>query len=519
MRADELRRELSEMADEPPVTVEDVRTVMQRGHRRIVRRYLGISAVALIVVIGLVSFGARGQSPSEHVEVRPTVPTTVAPTRPRPQAQSVASSGTGVIIFTSANVGWICGDPMLHTGDGGRTWQASSFGESRAGQATACASVPGDDLWAVVGTTHPSVLAVQGGSSLTTEAPLPAQPDASAVQITFADAQHGWVLARATAVAGTSGLLYRSTNSGLTYTRVSASAPSSGVAFSSATEGWGISEGADLLHTTDAGSTWNEVRVPFPTPGPREGIVFETISVAGPLIVAQGRRNEGHRSSEFFDVSHDDGRTWTLRYGPTAPLGASPPVAIVDAEHWRLLANPSVWITDDAGATWTQRPAPVGAAAAIAFPTPDEGWALADGRVFETTDGATSWHPVETTPQPDWHTGLASVPDECPTRPVTPAPSGSGRQAAAIRAARAFVLRTRGWTTERVDAAYKVGQVRGVYSSIFAYNVPKYCGQSVAATSYGVELANDSITENNSRETALVVAHFADGWRVWGDYR
>ena len=137
--------------------------------------------------------------------------------------------------------------------------------------------------------------------------------------------------------------------------------------------------------------------------------------------------------------------------------------------------------------------------------------------MFETTDGARTWHAVNTTPQPDWHTGLASVPNECPTQPVTPAP-GDNPRAAAVQAARAFVLRTRGWTTERVDRAYKVGQNRGVYSGIFAYNVPKYCGRAVAAASYGVELANDSITENNSRETALLVAHFADGWRVWGDY-
>ena len=324
MRADELRRELTDLADEPPVTVEDVGAVMRRGHRRVVRRYGGIGVAALIVVISLVGFAARGQSPSEHViEVQPTSPTTVAPTAVLPPVQPVVSSGTGGIIFTSATVGWICGNPVLHTADGGRTWQASPFGQSLADQGTACASVPGDDLWALEGTTHTSLLQVQGGSSLTTVAPYASRPEGAPVQIAFADEQHGWVLARATAPIGTSGILYRSTNSGLGFALVSRAAPSTGVAFSSATEGWGIGVGADLWRTTDAGSTWTDVRVPFPAPAPAGGIVFETISVGGPLIVAKGRRDEGHGAATvFFDVSRDDGRTWTLHDGPPASLDA-----------------------------------------------------------------------------------------------------------------------------------------------------------------------------------------------------
>jgi hypothetical protein len=54
---------------------------------------------------------------------------------------------------------------------------------------------------------------------------------------------------------------------------------------------------------------------------------------------------------------------------------------------------------------------------------------------------------------------------------------------------------------------------------VFSTNVPKFCGAAVAAASYGVEAGNPSVTQDSSRFTALVVGHFADGWKVWGFYR
>ena len=66
---------------------------------------------------------------------------------------------------------------------------------------------------------------------------------------------------------------------------------------------------------------------------------------------------------------------------------------------------------------------------------------------------------------------------------------------------------------------YRVGAQSGEWGGVFAYNVPRFCGHSVADASYGVEIDNPLITQDNSRATALVVGHFADGWRVWGFYR
>ena len=77
-----------------------------------------------------------------------------------------------------------------------------------------------------------------------------------------------------------------------------------------------------------------------------------------------------------------------------------------------------------------------------------------------------------------------------------------------------------GWAAAdtKLEAVYKVGdKTKGQFSSVFARNVPTYCGTKVASASYGVELGNPTI-DDSSRERAVVVAHFAQGWEVWGAY-
>jgi len=77
-----------------------------------------------------------------------------------------------------------------------------------------------------------------------------------------------------------------------------------------------------------------------------------------------------------------------------------------------------------------------------------------------------------------------------------------------------------GWVNAaiRVDAVYKVGDTsKGQFASVFARNVPMFCGSKVAAASYGVELINPAV-HNSGSEGDVVVAHFAHGWEVCGAY-
>jgi hypothetical protein len=88
-----------------------------------------------------------------------------------------------------------------------------------------------------------------------------------------------------------------------------------------------------------------------------------------------------------------------------------------------------------------------------------------------------------------------------------------------VKAAEAWVEHA-GWASAgtQLAAVYKVGdRTKGQFNAVFALNVPEYCGAEVAAASFGVEVDNPTI-DNTGREHALVVAHFAHGWEVWGEY-
>jgi hypothetical protein len=115
-----------------------------------------------------------------------------------------------------------------------------------------------------------------------------------------------------------------------------------------------------------------------------------------------------------------------------------------------------------------------------------------------------------------------SVPCFCPTAAITVPPAGADARAKAARAALWWVRRVKHWApgAGRVTAIYKVGDTSpGVWGSVFAQNVPEFCGQAVTTASWVIELGNDHIVDDTGRDGAVVVAHFAVGWQVWGVYR
>src|SRR5438093_1071856 len=114
MRIDELRRHLTELADEE-TPVGDARGAIHAAQRRIVRRRVLAAGVAAIVAVAVALTAARDSNHRRGVVVAPPS-TTVAP---RPAAPRAAGHYT-TVQFTSADEGWVCGDPVLHTADGGK---------------------------------------------------------------------------------------------------------------------------------------------------------------------------------------------------------------------------------------------------------------------------------------------------------------------------------------------------------------------------------------------------------------
>jgi photosystem II stability/assembly factor-like uncharacterized protein len=524
MRIDELRDTLAEMAAEQPATGAGAAAVVARGRRRLFRRRISVAALVLAVVGAGAGFAATRHDARRGVEVGPTptpstTPSTSAPATARPTNHA---DGNGAL-FTSSTEGWICANPLLHTADGGHTWQSGSYG-TVASDTHTCAAVP-TDAWILAQATDGrlTLLPAQGGPNPAVSSTLPTLPAGAVVQqLTFVDKNDGWFLAIGDHGAADHGLLYRTTTGSgrMQFTLVSSNAPARGVQFANARDGWGISD-SGVSRTADAGSTWHAVAVPMPQPIAAElGLILDHITVHGSTIVVQGENPSGNLSGAFFIVSDDGGATWEERGGPPASFGTAEPtmLAVPDATHWRFAFGNELWVTDDGGSSWTKRTMPD--VESIAFPTADVAWATGtQGDVLQTADAGRTWHVVDTTPQPVWSSVIAVVPTGCPDRTVTQPPAGENREREALQAAEDFVLRTRGWTGEEVQAVYPVRQPGGEFGVVFSTNVPKFCGAAVAALSYGVELHNPSITQDTSRNTALVVGHFADGWKVWGFYK
>ena len=81
-------------------------------------------------------------------------------------------------------------------------------------------------------------------------------------------------------------------------------------------------------------------------------------------------------------------------------------------------------------------------------------------------------------------------------------------------------IRTERHYNPTVDSVYRVGgPPAGTFASVFTFNVGS-CGPSVVANTWVVEL-HGPIGQGGGGSTAqaqVVLAHYADGWQVFGRY-
>ena len=195
---------------------------------------------------------------------------------------------------------------------------------------------------------------------------------------------------------------------------VSGFATPDGVQFVSATEGWawgGDTTGKDemLLHTTDAGTTW---QASLTIPAPRGGPVM--VRFAGPLsgwVV-----NAADYENFVLYTTSDGGQTWSgpltvpdgdgNSFAALAPQGAGKAV-VFETVYSAGYANgdivgTSVVRTTDGGATWLRPTTLKGADIHDAsFSSADVGWAGGDSWLWRTADGGASWHKVRRLSYPD----------------------------------------------------------------------------------------------------------------------
>lgn len=374
--------------------------------------------------------GAAAPAPASHSGSRahhPLSSTVTHPARPFPRVSTLR--------MVSPDVGWAVaggarGGVLLRTTDGGHTWRdvtPAGFGAVAGGAATA-AFLNAQDAWAVAGGSRGFTVfrTTDAGTSWQRTA-LPAAP-ALGFSLSFADAEHGWLLVdKGAGMFHEAVDLYGTVDGGahwsvVSRTRANGGTPGAlplegekgGITFASPTVGWVPildPAGASLYRTADAGRTWRPQRLPVPAgargaPGGGTGVervmlltfpFTTTGEVAVQVIQPPKHPGDPGRFLWTIDRTRDGGRTWAT--APALPVRGV--FAWLGARHGWALAGPKLEVTVDGGKTWRDVPADTSLSGMrqLDFVSPRFGWAVGDSppgstrwALLRTTDGGRVWN-------------------------------------------------------------------------------------------------------------------------------
>ncbi len=237
-------------------------------------------------------------------------------------------------------------------------------------------------------------------------------------QITFADAQHGWMLSKQVDLANAEAIdILRTTDGGKTWAIVSSVLPAStdtpppgrlpfggdkaGLGFLDTMTGWTTGSfplnGYVFFYVThDGGATWNRQTVPFSTDQASTQIATRPprFFTATDGILPVSFVTENASSLDFY-VTHDAGTTWKS----TTPLAASASVSdVIDVNHGWASDGTLLYVTSDGGQHWAKL-SPGGSfqhVTRLDFVSSNIGWAIGatDSHapsLLKTVDGGQTW--------------------------------------------------------------------------------------------------------------------------------
>ncbi|MCC6548782.1 MAG: hypothetical protein IT279_01805, partial [Ignavibacteriaceae bacterium] len=246
------------------------------------------------------------------------------------------------VTFWDANLGWIAGEKLIRTTDGGTTW--TDIPSPHGGSYNDIIALSPQKLW-MVGDYGRIVHSTDSGSTWQTQNSLVQN---SLTSVFFIDDNNGWA-------AGWEGTLLRTTNGGTNWVKQTFTFTFTNqirtVFFSDANHGW-LAAGSRYAKTTDGGNTWERLVA---------STNFDDIqffnNTTGVIYSQSAGSNSAYKST-------DGGVNWTFQ-GLIQNLYDINDIHFVDenkgiAVGWSavLAGVPGIKTTTDGGVTWTNETLP-----------------------------------------------------------------------------------------------------------------------------------------------------------------
>jgi photosystem II stability/assembly factor-like uncharacterized protein len=240
-------------------------------------------------------------------------------------------------------------------------------------------------------------------------------------QMTFIDAQHGWLLSgreNAAGVPAEAVSVFQTTDGGNTWQSVSAALFSdvtppghlpyggqkTGIYFLNASTGWVtgtvmFTNLAWLYVTHDGGSTWHQQTLPPPPGIPPAQLLIQPptffSATDGLLPVKFSDLITSRDIATVIYVTHDGGTTWHSTMPVSVALSSS---HFLDMQHGWLTDGTNLFVTSDGGQHWAKlaRSTNFKQVTQLDFVSESTGWALSSqsagsSYLLKTTDGGQTW--------------------------------------------------------------------------------------------------------------------------------
>lgn len=299
--------------------------------------------------------------------------------------------------------GWVVGGGgvILHTPDGGRTWQAQTnivWEEERRAGAIELDSLSQGDYDAgnkanlstqqltaqsqkgqIKNAPPPKAAEDKSGAASPVDLLLPPAPVAL-TGVQFVDSERGWAV-------GSRGTILHTADGGQHWKNQASGTREflRSVAFVDAQHGWVVGTRGTIRYTADGGQTWE------PQTADTRETLNSVVFVDNQIGWAVGGSGRVGGSGEIWHTA-DGGQTWTAQATEEGVLLLSS--AFADAANgWVVGSAGKILHTTDGGQTWRPQDSNTEAMlASVKFMDARRGWVVGDdGTVRRTTDGGKTW--------------------------------------------------------------------------------------------------------------------------------